>query len=247
MNIQTFVIHLNRATDRKSRVESLLQIAPTTASVIEAIDGQVLQPAEILKVYQRKIFSPIYPFALSNGEIACFLSHRKAWQTIVDQGLDAALILEDDVLIDENKFNQSWNLACDFMRPTDYIRFPFQTREKPHITIAKTSASLLSSPRNTGLGAQAQLVGKEAALALLKITKKFDRPIDTLLQMTWVTNVTPLYVAPSGISEKSALDGGSLIQKKRRISLQKLHAEIARPIYRIKLASMVRRMRSHTI
>lgn len=240
MNIQTFIIHLERATDRKLRVEDLLAIAPTEATVINAIDGLTLQDADILRVYQRKIFSPVYPFTLSHSEIACFLSHRKAWQALVNSDLDAAFILEDDVLIDESTFKQSWELACENMRPTDYIRFPFQTREKPHITIAKNTSSTLFSPKNTGLGAQAQLIGRAAAITLLKATKKFDRPVDTFIQMTWATSIKPLYVMPSGISETSAIDGGSLIQKKRRLNFKKLHAEIVRPLYRIKLANMAR-------
>ncbi len=247
MNIKTLIIHLERAVDRKPRVKSLLALAPTEAAIINAVDGLILQPEDFAAHYQRKLFAPQYPFLLHTSEIACFLSHRKAWQTIIDLDLDAGLILEDDVSIDEVKFPMAWELACKHMQPTDYIRFPFQTREKPFSVIANNGRSSLSTPRTTGLGAQAQLVGRKAAEELLGATKRFDRPVDTFLQMTWVTNVRPKFVSPSGISENSADDGGSLIQKKRSVNLQKLHAEIARPIYRIKLANLARVNRNNTL
>ena len=34
--------------------------------------------------------------SLSPGEIGCILSHRKAWQAIVDSGVETAMVLEDD-------------------------------------------------------------------------------------------------------------------------------------------------------
>ena len=35
------------------------------------------------------------------GAIGCFLSHRRAWQRLVESGLDAALICEDDIALTE--------------------------------------------------------------------------------------------------------------------------------------------------
>src|SRR5438034_3575043 len=37
------------------------------------------------------------PFSISGGEIGCFLSRRRAWQQLLDDGLSAALIVEDDI------------------------------------------------------------------------------------------------------------------------------------------------------
>ena len=36
------------------------------------------------------------------GAIGCFLSHRRAWQRLVDTGVDAALICEDDIELTED-------------------------------------------------------------------------------------------------------------------------------------------------
>jgi len=33
------------------------------------------------------------------GTLGCFLSHVRAWETILDEGLDGAIILEDDVIL----------------------------------------------------------------------------------------------------------------------------------------------------
>src|SRR5690606_24624421 len=97
MKIEGFIIHLARARSRRGQVDELLQHLPVPARILEAVDGQSLPAAELSAVYRRHLHEPPYPFGLRAGEIACFLSHRKAWKEIVKRDLDAALVLEDDV------------------------------------------------------------------------------------------------------------------------------------------------------
>ena len=95
--VKAFIIHLERATDRQPQVEELIRKLPVETDVVNAIDGRTLDAQTISRVYRRSAHKPHYPFQLSTNEIACFLSHRKAWQAIVDQEIDAGLVLEDDV------------------------------------------------------------------------------------------------------------------------------------------------------
>ncbi|MEM7059153.1 MAG: FkbM family methyltransferase [Pseudomonadota bacterium] len=39
---------------------------------------------------------------IKTGAIGCFLSHRRAWQHVIDMGVEAALICEDDVVLTED-------------------------------------------------------------------------------------------------------------------------------------------------
>ena len=96
--IEAFIIHLARAKARRPQVERILSACPVPAHVIDAVDGRALSTEELQAAYTRRsLHAPRYPFALSVGEIGCFLSHRKAWQAILDAGLDAGLVIEDSV------------------------------------------------------------------------------------------------------------------------------------------------------
>jgi GR25 family glycosyltransferase involved in LPS biosynthesis len=98
-------------------------------------------------------------------------------------------------------------------------------------------------PLPVGLGMVAQLVSRDAARKLLAATRKFDRPVDTTVQMFWVTGVRPLAVQPGGVEEISSKLGGSTIKRKKS-ALDKLGREILRPLYRRRIATLSRKFAS---
>src|SRR5208337_822058 len=194
-------------------------------------DGALLTQEAVDAVYSRQLRRPRFSFALNRAEIGAFLSHRAAWTRIVEQRLDYALVFEDDAAIDAEAFAKT----CAFARETrplwDYALAPApQTRIVGTLVVEKDGLALIR-PKNPPLRAIAQFVSREAALKLLAATEKFDRPIDTFLQMSWVTGVELLALKPSGIREMSAALGGSTIQRKSMGLGEKLRHEIARPIY----------------
>ncbi|KXF77390.1 glycosyl transferase [Paramesorhizobium deserti] len=230
---KAFIIHLERARDRRSQVEKLARQLPVPTEIVDAIDGRKLRKAEIDRVYRRHLHKPHYPFQLSVSEIACFLSHRKAWQAIVDQGVEAGLVIEDDVALND-EFSAAWTAAQAYIQPDRFIRLPFRPEREQGPELFKIENARIIRPTPVGLGMVAQLVGRDAAKRLLAATEQFDRPVDTTAQMTWVTDVTPLSVHPGGVQEVSANLGGSTI-KQRRSFLDGLSREILRPLYRMRV------------
>jgi len=235
--VKAFIIHLERATDRQPQVQELIRELPIGTEIVNAIDGRTLDTQTINRVYRRSAYRPRYPFALSTNEIACFLSHRKAWQAIVDQRLDAGLVLEDDVELTP-EFAAAYSVACRVLKADSFIRFPFRERESGRVVLT-TETTRIIEPVPVGLGMVAQLIGQEAAQRLLSATEVFDRPVDTTAQMSWVTGLKPLSVLPGGVKEISVQLGGSTIQKSRSLP-DKLKREILRPLYRWKIKSRSR-------
>lgn len=229
MNVKAFIIHLARAAERKPQVARLIETLPVETQVIEAVDGRTLDAQAIARVYRRVLHRPRYPFALGTSEIACFLSHRKAWAAIVDQGIDAGLVLEDDVELTPD-FAAAFQAASGLADADSFIRFPFRMRESGR-TLLDAGAVRVIEPVPVGLGMVAQLIGREAARKLLAATEMFDRPVDTTAQMNWVTGLKPLSVLPGGVREISVDLGGSTVQKSRALP-DKLKREILRPLYR---------------
>jgi GR25 family glycosyltransferase involved in LPS biosynthesis len=206
--------------------------------VVEAVDGNALAEEERNKVYRHQLHTPHYPFGMNSGEIGCFLSHRNVWQRMVDANLDAALVLEDDVEL-EPGFDDAFAFACATIRHGDYLQF----RVHP-LRGQRCSNSLpftVHKPVVTGFGTVAQLVSRGAAERLIAFTREFDRPIDTLLQMKWLTGVAPAAVLPSFVREISQGLGGSTIQRRKTSLSQFLFRELARPVYRARIARLSRR------
>ena len=223
--IKTFVIHLARATARREQVQRLLDGSPWEAEILPACDGTTLG-AEADRLYPGKVLhAPRYPFVLSKGEIACFESHRRAWQKIVDEGLEAGFILEDDADYLPN-FTQAAAFAEKHLAAHGYIQFQVTEMTGPEV-LADGGVRLLR-PKTVPLSASAQLVSRDAAKALLALTETFDRPIDTFLQMVWVTEMPIVCVVPSGVRDVNAQ---STLSRKRSLG-QKIAAEWKRFRYR---------------
>ena len=224
------IIHLERSLERKPQVRKLKKNLAYRTTVIDAIDGSK-SDNDFSKSYIPRLLRPHYPFSLRSAEVACFQSHRKCWQDILDRGLEAALIIEDDVDIIDEEFTAAVELAMKEIKMGDLIRFPIKSREKPRSRIVKRDNISIFEPTLVGLGTQAQIVTYDAARRLLERTERFDRPIDVFLQLRWKHGVRILTLWPNGVREHSSSLGGSLIGKERNNS-DKLRRELLRPLYR---------------
>ena len=227
------IIHLERSLERKPQVRKLKQDLPYRTKVVEAVDGSKLDN-DLSKSYKPRLLRPRYPFSLRSAEVGCFQSHRKCWQEILDRGLEAALIIEDDVDIIDGEFTAAIKLAMKEIKMGDLIRLPMKPREKPRNIIVNRDNISIFEPTVIGLGTQAQIVTYDAARQLLEKTAHFDRPIDVYLQLKWKHGVRVLTLWPNGVRERSSSLGGSVIGKERSNG-DKIRRELLRPLYRAKL------------
>jgi len=228
MTLWAQIIHLRRATDRAEQVQRLVQNAPCPAKVIDAVDGQA-QPADVALYSPSPLHAPRYPFALGPGEIACFLSHRKAWSAIATHGAPG-IIYEDDTALEPEIHREAVARALPHLEHLGIVMFQARTISGP----ADTVAPGVTIPHVAPLRSTCAMYAPWAAARLCAVSERFDRPIDVAVQMSWVTGIRPAIVQPSGVTEVSAQLGGSTIQSKRRSPLAVLHREIARPLYRFK-------------
>lgn len=234
MQVEAFIIHLARAEQRRAHVACLLDTLPIRTHIIDAVDSTVLTNDEIRRHYVRRLHRPHYPFRLTKNEIACFLSHRRAWQAILDSNLDAGLIMEDDAKPLAG-FEASLALAIEHIQERGFIRFPFRDGRERGRPLARDGGTTLIEPRCAGLGLVTQLVSRHAAIQLLRATEHFDRPVDATLQMSWTTGIFPCSVIPGAVAEISHALGGTTLTK-RSSMMGKIRHELLRPLYRIRIA-----------
>jgi GR25 family glycosyltransferase involved in LPS biosynthesis len=207
-----------------------LEVLPN-AQVVEAVNGHdPIQIADV-KTHPGTLHTPRYPFALTAPEIGLFQSHRACWQRIVDDGLEMALIVEDDLSTDPEEFEAALKLVQDHATEESFFRFPIKTREQTAQVIASQGRHQLILPRVIGLQTPCQLVGRKAAERLLLASNEIDRPVDSLIQLPWATGQVVHCVLPSGAREVSGQIGGSTIQRKIPLR-QKAGREFKRFVYR---------------
>jgi glycosyl transferase family 25 len=99
-----FLINLARATERRTAMAAQFEALGIPYSLIIATDGRSLSNAERTLVDHEKR-KRITPYPLTDNEVGCWLSHRRAMQQLIDSGRPMAVVIEDDAVM-SNDFPQ---------------------------------------------------------------------------------------------------------------------------------------------
>ncbi|MFV0384894.1 glycosyltransferase family 25 protein [Paracoccus sp. (in: a-proteobacteria)] len=86
-----FIINLDRQPDRMEFMSRQLAALAIRARRVAAFDGSDPE--------NHGRHSAAWYARLTAGEIGCFESHRRVWNTLVDEDIPAAIVLEDDIVI----------------------------------------------------------------------------------------------------------------------------------------------------
>ena len=93
--MRAYVINLARSLDRRAHITAELRKTGLDYEIIAAIDGRDLDLNDSTIVHSSLIAKNSFPA----GTAGCALSHLSAYRKIIADGLDKALILEDDVTL----------------------------------------------------------------------------------------------------------------------------------------------------
>jgi glycosyl transferase, family 25 len=241
---KAFILHLERASSRAANVQLLAARLPIESEIVAAVDGARLSQQELDHACARRRFRPTYPFPLTRTEVGVFLSHRCVWRRIVNDALDFAFIFEDDAQIDPSAFAALIEFVTLERSAWDYVLLP-ATPIRSGTPVARSGGLTLIRPDAPPLRAIAQVVSVDAAKRLLDRTLPFDRPVDTTLQMTWLTGQPLLVAAPSPVRDVSRETGGSTVQRTSMSLAERLRHEAMRPIYRAQVRALYRRHMAH--
>lgn len=95
--MKTFIINLEKDTERKKDIVSQCMVFNLDYTVIPAVDGRGLSEDEL-----NKLIDPEKSKGMTRGEIGCSLSHYNIYKKIIDDNIEHALILEDDAQLEHN-------------------------------------------------------------------------------------------------------------------------------------------------
>lgn len=142
-----FYINLDKRPDRNAQILEQLSALNLSAERVSAVNGGDLSEPEKSFV-NRENFLLNTKHHISNGEIGCAMSHRLIWQKMLDDNLDYALILEDDVVLDKSLLSILNN--ADFYQQFDFINLSSCFPYNPNIDVLKSLLNRQKSiKRNT--------------------------------------------------------------------------------------------------
>jgi glycosyl transferase family 25 len=188
-----FLINLDQSTERLQKSAARLKEQEVEFERISGVYGKALSDIDLIKNYQPLLNKVKFYRPLGKGEIGCYMSHRKAWQAIVDGKHPYAIVMEDDFrLVGDlhEVFDTIENLDFDWQliklaayeNRTRPIAFSHSLNDKFDLVVHKKAMT----------GCCAQAISYQGAKALLEATEYFARPVDTDIQHIWETKV-PVY------------------------------------------------------
>ena len=198
MKSEIIVINLDKSRTRLARMHSQFRALGLNFLRLPGLQGSSLTAEEKQRHYCDRLNRRTFHLPMTPGEIGCYLSHRNAWQAILDLGLDYAVILEDDVILGDD-FAHALEMVPDITESWDMIKLGAVSR-KP--VLQRTALGRLDLCRylKVPISAYAQIVSRSGAEKLLPCRETFGRPVDVDLQYVWENSLDILGLEPFPVS-----------------------------------------------
>ena len=215
-DIPIIVLNLDRDIERLEHVKGQLSALNLQFQRFVATDKLTLTEAD-RKQYSPKLALLNCTRELSDGEIACSLSHIRIWQDIVENNYTLTLILEDDVILMPEIKEVILALQS---RSRDYDLINFSTTAKQTTFGDKISNNhQLTTFKGSANMTSAYLLTLAGAKMLLKKAFPVRMPADAMTGRTHVTGIKAYGVFPEVAAiagfESSIWEGDTVPRKRR--------------------------------
>ena len=204
-----FVINMARDVERRAHMEGVVERLGMAAEFVVGVDGSTLPPAD-RAAYDRSRALRVYGVEMKDSEIGCFLSHYRIYQRMVQEGIETALVLEDDVtVLPELPRVVADLVACEYR---DWLVVRLDTKlgrvERP--ASAKYRGAKVADLAHGGelfrlrtqvLGVGAYLIRLEGARRMIDHGQRIFMPIDQTMDRYWENGIIPHAVRPFPVSQ----------------------------------------------
>ena len=177
--MQAYVINLARSLERRAHIMTQLGKARIQYEIVTAVDGRDLDLSDT------QVVDPAFARASAGrpGLIGCALSHLEVYRRVLDDGLERACILEDDIVLptDLGILNDA---ITQHLRGAEVVLLNFHSKAPCRIT--KVGAARLPSSR---LLVQVVDEGQAASAGGYLITREAcERMVNTVLPVRVVAD-----------------------------------------------------------
>ena len=202
MPLPVFVISLVRDTERREAMTR--ELDGIDFQFFDAVDGRELDPSNYRHRLQADWWRVMRGRQMSPGMIGCFLSHYALWERLVETGTPYAIVLEDDVRLDDdftavvekimrNAAATKWDAILLSVKRQYPIDLP--------IAFLHGNRWLVRHKRRVGGGTRGYLIRLEAVEALLHYCWRIRAPIGWLHGEWWQSGLTFFAVDPAVVLE----------------------------------------------
>lgn len=195
--IPILIINLERSRDRWAAISASGEGLDLRR--VEAVDGHRVPAAE-WQDFDPAMARSANGRTLGPGEYGCYRSHLRALSRVVDEGLDLAIIAEDDILLNPELPERALAIA----------------EAAPHAGVVKLVNHRTTGFRRSGVSARGDVFGRclhgpqasaacylvtrDGATRLLQALATMWLPWDVALERGWSTGV-PTYTTEKGLVE----------------------------------------------
>jgi glycosyl transferase family 25 len=203
MKLGIIVINLDHSTDRLAKISERLQALGLTFDRLSGTYVKDIPQTTFRDAYDPELNRRSFYKVLSPGELACYISHQRAWQHLVDRGWDAALVFEDDA-IPTPEMLRALDVVLALPQPWDIVKLGSYTR-KPVISRTPVAGGfIVCEYAKIPVCAHAQVITREGAQKLLRSRQRVARPVDVDLQHPWehgcrILGLTPFSVRADNV------------------------------------------------
>ena len=172
--MKAYVINLKESRERKSYMERLLTPYRDFLDItfVEAVNGKELTNEQLCDIWDQKATFKIYGRYMQGCEIGCALSHRKCCESLLESNERVALVVEDDLVLQDVDVKK---IVADVEK--------FMCTVKPMIVLLSGDYWFLGKKQITNevclanireaVCTQAYLINRNAAKIVLSIERKY--------------------------------------------------------------------------
>lgn len=214
------ICFINLATDehRCERMQAEFSRHGLMGLRLDAVRWTALNPQAQDELYSESLNQQQFHVPLVAGEKGCYASHHKAWAELVERGLPAMVVLEDDVRLTP-ELEQVIAAVASLEIPWDMVKLIGRDREKIRARRPLVEGvDLIDYKRVPSLTA-GYIISREGALKLMRKRKPFGRPIDVDLRFWWECDLRIMGVTPACLVLDDTSFSSSIGPKARQQSL----------------------------
>lgn len=204
-----FVINLEKDVARRESISAQLDTLGLPFEIVPGVYGASLTEQQRAQVYDDRKAKLHRARSLVSAEIGCALSHLKVYRAIVDRGLDAALILEDDVILpnDLKEFLYKCTSYLEASMPSVWLLSPAEGKANASSSL-QISALHRLLPYRSGYYTSSYLLTRAAASTLLRELEPVSDVADCWQRLNHY-KVVDLYVISPPIIDQQQEEFGS--------------------------------------
>jgi glycosyl transferase family 25 len=210
MKPTVIILSLEDAVERSAPLLKDFESHGVPYEIWHAIDGRKRLPSEYENLIDRPAARRNLGRDMGNAEFACALSHHFIYRDILKRGLEMAVILEDDAIVDDRFFsflNMTQTPACDLLL-LDHMRALVRRTDRLKFADGGMAYRCISTPWLT----TGYIVTHDGAEKLVNQSLPITLPAD------WPTDITAMQtyaLAPRLVDHPDMTSAGSSIRQDR--------------------------------